>query len=113
MADPPSSTLNQQPGMPEAPQYSTALSLTHRPPESSSQQTYKPPPTADRAQDNCTGCIYPVCGATATCKLASPPTPTVAAPVTETLNPFTAVADPFTVSVSTVETLAAELASPA
>jgi hypothetical protein len=65
------------------------------------------------AHDSCTGCIYPVCGATATCKLATPPTPTVAVPVTETLNPFTTVVVPVTVSVNTVEILATELASPA
>jgi hypothetical protein len=64
------------------------------------------------AHDNCTGCIYPICGATATCRFAAAPTPTVVAPVTETLNPLAAVADPVTVSVSTVEMLAAELASP-
>jgi hypothetical protein len=65
------------------------------------------------AQDNCTGSIYPVCGATATCRFAAAPTATVAAPVTETLNPLAAVADPVTVSVSTDETLATELESPA
>src|ERR1700733_12412029 len=43
------------------------------------------------AHDNCTGCIYPVRGATATCKLVTAPTKTFAAPVTETLNPLPAV----------------------
>jgi len=63
-------------------------------------------------QDNCTGCIYPVCGATAPCRLATPPTPTFAAPVTETLNPLPAATAPFTVSVSTADTLATEFVSP-